>query len=67
MKKESHISVKEIMKAAGLMVIMLAVIFAVFVFSNVEFRMRDVTGCFIMTMAALAVVNAFSRKKTLKK
>ena len=67
MKKQRHISVKDIMKAAGLMVLMMAVILAVFIFSNVEFRMRDVTGCFIMTMAALAVVNAFSRKKTLKK
>lgn len=60
MKKERHISVKELLKKAGLTVLMVVVILAVFIFSNTEFGITTVTACTIITMAALAVVNAFS-------
>ena len=61
MKKERFISLKESMKKAGLAVLMIAVILAVFIFSNTEFGIMTIAGCFIMAMASLAFVNAFSK------
>lgn len=64
MKTNGRISIRKVFAAAGMMVLIIAVILAVLVFSQIQFGVKDVAACSFITLASISLVNAFGRKKS---
>lgn len=64
MKTNGRISVKKVFTAAGMIVLIIAVILAVLVASQVQFGVKDVAACSFITLASISIVSAFGRKRS---